>query len=153
MSTLGQQPDSQIRDPDYFKPLPKPRLTEDEFVQWCDEDTRAEWVDGEVVMMSPANNQHVLMTAFLVRVIGEFVESHDLGQVFLIESQVRLAKQKTRRLPDIFFVAQDRLHIVKKTYTDGSPDLIIEIVSPDSPCATGGKNTSNTKQRESASIG
>jgi Uma2 family endonuclease len=72
------------------------------------------------------------MTSFLVRVIGEFVESRDLGQVFLIESEVRLATQKTRRLPDIFFVAQDRLHIVKKTHTEGAPDLIIEIVSPDS---------------------
>ena len=33
---------------------PGHRMSEDQFVVWCDEDTRAEWVDGEVIVMSPA---------------------------------------------------------------------------------------------------
>ena len=32
------------------------KLTFEEFLDWCDEDTRAEWVDGEVVMVAPASN-------------------------------------------------------------------------------------------------
>jgi hypothetical protein len=37
---------------------PRQHMTEDEFVAWCDEDVRAEWVDGEVIVMSPANRMH-----------------------------------------------------------------------------------------------
>ncbi|HDN80831.1 MAG TPA: Uma2 family endonuclease, partial [Chloroflexi bacterium] len=29
-------------------------MTYEEFLDWADEDTLAEWVDGEVVMYSPA---------------------------------------------------------------------------------------------------
>jgi Uma2 family endonuclease len=28
-------------------------MTEDEFVEWCDEDIRAEYVYGKVIIMSP----------------------------------------------------------------------------------------------------
>ena len=28
---------------------PPRRMTEEEFVSWCDEDTRAEFLDGEVI--------------------------------------------------------------------------------------------------------
>jgi hypothetical protein len=30
------------------QPQPSPRMTYDEFLAWADEDTHAEWVDGEV---------------------------------------------------------------------------------------------------------
>ena len=42
------------------KPSPGRRMTEEEFVAWCDEDTRAEWVDGEVVVHSPTSIRHIL---------------------------------------------------------------------------------------------
>ena len=28
-------------------------MTEEEFVEWCDEDIRAEYVDGKVIIMPP----------------------------------------------------------------------------------------------------
>ena len=42
-----------------------PRMTEEEFVAWCDEDTRAEFVDGEVIVFSPSSTRHVLLCNFL----------------------------------------------------------------------------------------
>ena len=38
---------------------PSGPVTFEEFLAWCDEDTHAEWVDGEVIMMSPATDQHL----------------------------------------------------------------------------------------------
>ncbi len=52
------------------RPIPRVRMTEREFVAWCPEEVRAEWVDGEVVMMSPANAEHVDVTVWLTRVEG-----------------------------------------------------------------------------------
>lgn len=107
-------------------------MTEEDFITWCDEDTKAEWVDGEVIMMSPANTDHVRLTGFLLRLLAEFSEARGLGEVFGVELQVRFASQRRRRVPDILFVARDRLDLVRTAHIEGAPDLIIEVVSPDS---------------------
>jgi hypothetical protein len=36
----------------------KTKLSYEEFLKLYDEDTRAEWVDGEVILLSPASNRH-----------------------------------------------------------------------------------------------
>jgi hypothetical protein len=36
----------------------KEKLSYEEFLDWCDEDTLAEWVDGEIIMYSPASLIH-----------------------------------------------------------------------------------------------
>lgn len=130
MSRVKSQP--QLRDLVSGKPLPSLRMTEEEFVQWADEDTHAEWVNGEVELMSPANESHLDLTGWLNAILRIFVRELDLGTVFAVESMVRFASQKRRRLPDLHFVSKARHHIVRETYIEGAPDLIIEIVSPDS---------------------
>jgi Putative restriction endonuclease len=74
MSRLKAAP--QLHDLVSGKPLPSKRMTEREFVAWADEDTRAEWVDGEVELMSPANITHLRLTRWLVMVLGGFVDAH-----------------------------------------------------------------------------
>lgn len=108
------------------------RMTEEAFVAWCDEDIRAEWVDGEVIMPSPANLKHVDLAGFLNLILRMFVTSRGLGVVYGPELQVRFAALRRRRVPDLLFVATERADILKTTEVDGAPDLIIEIVSPDS---------------------
>jgi Uma2 family endonuclease len=110
---------------------PRLRMTEEEFVAWCDEDTRAEWVDGEVLMMSPANLEHCDLSDWLIILLRTFVEDRNLGRV-LSEAQVRLGAQRSRRVPDIWFLAESRRHLLRESHVEGPPDLVIEIVSPDS---------------------
>jgi Uma2 family endonuclease len=114
------------------RPIFRRRMTEQEFVEWCDEDTRAEWVDGEVILMAPVSDDHDDLFAFLSRLFGVYVEERDLGRVLGSEFQIRLATQRTRRQPDILFVAKERLHLVKPNHLEGAPDLVLEIVSPES---------------------
>ena len=109
-----------------------PRMTEQEFIAWCDSDTWAEWVDGEVILMSPVNTEHDRICVFLISLISYFAGEHDLGDVLTEPVQVRFARQRRRRSPDIFFVTRERLDIIKLQHVEGAPDLIIEIVSPDS---------------------
>ena len=111
---------------------PAQRLTEEEFVQWCDEDTRAEWVDGEVIVASPASYRHVDLAGFLVTVMRLLVTHRDLGVALGPELQIRLARHRSRRVPDVLFIAKDRQDIIRPNYIEGAPDLVIEIVSPDS---------------------
>lgn len=44
---------------------PKEKMSYEEFLAWCDEDTRAEWIDGNVVMMTPASARHQDIVATL----------------------------------------------------------------------------------------
>ncbi len=115
----------------HVKPLPERKLSEEEFLAWCAEDTKAEWVDGQVIMMSPANTAHVRLTTFLLRVLSTFVEEHDLGEIFGTELAARITP-RSRRVPDVLFVAKERLKNVLPAHVEGPPDLIVEVVSPDS---------------------
>ncbi len=114
------------------KPHPGRRMTEAEFVEWSDEKTHAEWVDGEVIMMAPGNTEHEEIQLRIGAGMSGLAEEGDLGMVTGNAIQIRLPGQKRRRLPDLLFVAKDRMHIVSSTLIDGAPDLIVEIISPES---------------------
>ena len=105
-------------------------MTYEEFLAWADEDTLAEWVDGKVVMYSPASRRHQEIGLFLGQVLGLCVEHWGVGRVLLPPFQMRLAQ--SGREPDLLFVAREHLEQLKETYLDGPADLVVEIVSPES---------------------
>ncbi len=114
------------------RPLPRLRMTEKQFEAWADEDVRAEWVDGEVIVMAPVSGQHSDIGLWLLRLVSDFVEARKLGLVRGPEFQVRFASRRRRRTPDLLFVSHARSRRLRRTYLDGAPDLIMEVVSPDS---------------------
>lgn len=124
-------PVTDLGPPEGYKPPPEGKISEEEFLAWCDEDVKAEWVDGQVIMMSPANVQHVNLTSFLISLMRIWVEDRDLGAVFGLELMTRLSP-RSRRVPDLVFVAKDRLQNLRRNHLEGPPDLAIEVVSPDS---------------------
>jgi Uma2 family endonuclease len=108
-------------------------MTYEEFLAWCDEDTWAEWVDGEVEMVSPASTRHQLVRDFLLTVLGIYVNERGLGQVLSAPFLMRLPEEMRRgREPDILFVARERLARLRETYLDGPADVVVEVVSPES---------------------
>jgi Uma2 family endonuclease len=119
-------------EPTDARPHPGRRLTEAEFLAWIDEDTRAEWVDGEVIMMAPVSIDHDQFFGWLRTLLTLYVEHHDLGSVFGTEVLVRLPRLRRLRMPDLVFVSKARAGIVGRTRINGVPDLIMELVSPES---------------------
>jgi Uncharacterized protein conserved in cyanobacteria len=114
------------------RPVPAPPLTYEEFLEWADEDTYAEWVGGEVVFMSPASLPHQNLSDFLTALLRLYVEDHDLGQILSAPFQMRLARVNRGREPDILFVARENAGRLQRNFLDGPADLVIEIVSPES---------------------
>lgn len=100
-----------------------------EFLAWADEDTLAEWVNGEAIMTSPASNIHQDLSGFLESLLRIFVESRQLGIVRNAPFQMKL---EHGREPDLLFVAAAHLQRLQETYLDGPADLVVEIVSPES---------------------
>ena len=107
-------------------------MTEAEFLAWLDEETRAEWVNGEVIMMAPASSEHAFLSLWLSCLLKLYIEHNHLGVVCGQELMVRLASGRSRRVPDIMFVQSSREPIIKANHLEGPPDMIIEVVSPES---------------------
>jgi Uma2 family endonuclease len=105
-------------------------MTYDEFLAWADEDTLAEWVDGKVVMTSPASAQHQYLAIFLATTLSTYVTIHDLGTVLTGPFQMKLAR--SGREPDVLFVAKEHLARLQPTLLQGPADLVVEIVSDES---------------------
>jgi len=109
------------------------KMTYEEFLDWADEDTYAEWVDGKVEMMSPASVEHQDISVFLTRLFAEFAEQHDAGKVLVAPFQMKLPPSVRRgREPDLLFVLKENVSRLRRNFLDGPADLVIEIVSPES---------------------
>ena len=104
----------------------------EEFLAWADEDAFAEWVDGELLIMSPASADHQRVRDFLLMLMRLFVEAHGLGEVFSAPFLMRLPTRPSGREPDLLFVAAAHADRVRETYLDCPADLAVEIVSPES---------------------
>ncbi len=115
------------------RPQPPGKMSFTEFLNWCDEDTWAEWVDGEVIILTPASLRHQEIKMFLAGIMSEFTRYHHLGRVIDAPFVVRLpGNLKRGREPDIIVIRTEQLPLLKETYFDGSPDVIVEIISPES---------------------
>jgi len=129
-NTTGVVVTNGVASPDYSTSR---RISYTEFLEWLDEDTHAEWVDGELVPMSPISLVHTKQGKFLLSLISIFVQHYRLGEVAYEPFQMKTGPGLPGRSPDILFVANEHLDRLQQTYLDGPADLVVEIVSPDDP--------------------
>lgn len=110
------------------------RMTEEEFERFTDDEfnRKAEWVDGEAIVPMATSIEHANILLFLMTLTHLFCLKHKFGRVLGPDSQIRFQALRRRRTPDILFLSNERLHQIRETYIAGAPDLVTEIVSPDS---------------------
>ena len=108
------------------------RMTLEEYLNWDCEGVHAEWVDGEVVLVSPVRLEHQFLMQFLYELIVAFTRKHGLRKVLLPPARMRLSSRPSGREPDLMFISTEHASRLKETYVDGPADLVIEIMSPES---------------------
>ena len=113
-----------------FSSLPK--MTYEEFLAWAGDGSHVEWVDGEVIPMSPVSQAHQLIANFVVSLFQHFVENKQSGRVLSAPFQMKLETRPSGREPDVMFVSSERLNLFKNAYLDGPADLAVEVISPES---------------------
>ncbi len=112
---------------------PNEKMSFEEYIEWLDEDTRAEWVDGKIELMpSPASIEHQDLGSFLESVLRIYVEAYDLGKIVRAPYVMKMAAISRGREPDLIFIRRERMHLLTRNYLDGPADLAIEIISPES---------------------
>lgn len=104
-------------------------LTFAQFLELCDGKNQVELIDGVVVERRMVQLDHERLLKWLDRVLGLVAEALKLGEVLGSRTAVEI-DQFRGRLPDLLFVRQDRLEIVRQKAVYGAPDLVMEISSP-----------------------
>lgn len=94
---------------------------------------RCELIEGELVRMSPGGFEHGTVASRIDRLIGDYVERHQLGLTTAAETGFRVAHNPdTVRAPDVGFISTDRIpKAPRRGFFEGSPDLAVEVISPE----------------------
>jgi Uma2 family endonuclease len=108
----------------------KKKVSYEEFLDLCDEDTLAEWSNGVIIMSSPTSRIHQEIGVFLEHILYSYIKTRNLGEIFRESFQMKLPF--SGREPDIIFISSSHLDRLKETYLDGPADVAIEIISKDS---------------------
>lgn len=107
-------------------------VTEDMFDEMVDEDTKAELIDGVMIVHSPASLAHDDVAGLLRFLMRGYAGGKRLGKVLGPDALIHPAPGR-RFAPDLFFVRQDRVpQPLPVEQLEGAPDLVLEVLSPSS---------------------
>lgn len=99
------------------------------FYDWITEDIKAEFINGEIVMQTPARKQHTDASMNLSSLLDAYVELQALGYVGA--ETVLIALTRNDYLPDIcFFRAEKAQNFLSEQVKYPAPDFIVEVLSP-----------------------
>lgn len=104
-------------------------ITDEMFDEMVDEDTKAELIDGVMIVHSPASLLHDDVGGFLRTLMRCYATEKGLGKVLGPDGLARI--KKSRRVgADIFFLTKDRVPKPLPKEYKGVPDLFVEVLSP-----------------------
>jgi len=111
------------------------KMSVEEFLQWLDEDTWAEWKGGEVIVLSPASRSHQQLVHFLANLLDEWAQRTDGGTVLFAPFPLKLHLPDGNirvREPDILFVSKQNAARLQETFAESPIELVIEVTSEES---------------------
>jgi len=104
------------------------RWTYEEYYR-LDDDQRYEIIDGRLLITPAPDTWHQDWSRELTLLIASHVKRQKLGKVFVAPVDVVLDAENTVQ-PDLVFIATTNLGIIQKRAIFGTPDLLIELISP-----------------------
>ncbi len=98
------------------------------FREWLQDDFKAEFINGEVIMHSPVKRRHLNSSGNLTTLLRVYVQVYDLGEVDTEKALIGMTRNDYE--PDICFWNKE----IADTFDDDmmvhpAPDLIVEILS------------------------
>ncbi len=106
------------------------KYTYKDYLQIEDE-KRYEVMEGGLIMVPAPLTIHQRISRNVESILCNFVKENRLGEVLYAPTDVVLSEDVVVQ-PDILFISKERLNIIEEAAIMGSPDLIVEVVSPSS---------------------
>jgi Uma2 family endonuclease len=104
-------------------------VTEELFDELVDEDTKAELIDGVMIVHSPASMEHDNIGGFLRGIMSFYSDAKGLGLVLGPDALIHLAPGR-KCAHDVFFIRREREPSPLPKEFEGVPDLVVEVLSP-----------------------
>lgn len=107
-------------------------VTKELFEELVDADTKADLVDGVMIVHSPQSSRHNQMAHFLRNLLNDYVRERRLGVVLDPHTPVHFQMGRWVN-PDLVFLAQPSpSQLGPKTYQGlpGVPDLVLDVMPP-----------------------
>ena len=99
-----------------------------EFYEWLQDDVKAEFINGEVIMHSPVKRRHLRASGNLTTLLRVYVQVNNLGEVDTEKALVTLTRNDYE--PDICFWRKEVAdEFDDETMKHPAPDLVVEILS------------------------
>ena len=109
---------------------PSVKFTYEDFLNFPDDGKRHEIIDGEHYVTPSPNTKHQRIVSRLDRALGRYLDHHPLGEVFVAPFDVVFSDLDVVE-PDLLYISRERAHVLTDTHVRGAPDLVVEILSPD----------------------
>ncbi len=94
-------------------------------------DKAYELIEGELLMTPAPAPSHQRIARKLFEILNVHVKGNASGEIFFAPVDVYLSEETVVQ-PDLLFIENKRLEIVKEKYIQGPPDMVVEILSPTS---------------------
>ena len=104
-------------------------LTYDDYRLLPNDRNRYEILDGELSVTPAPRTQHQRTSSHLHVILANHIRARHLGEIYAAPIDLILASTTVVQ-PDLIFIRNDRRHIVTERAIEGSPTLLIEILSP-----------------------
>lgn len=86
-------------------------------------------IGGELIITPSPIPYHQILAGRIFLNLSRYVEDNNLGIVIFAPIDVYLSETETYQ-PDIIFISKERLNIIGEKKIEGPPDIVIEILSP-----------------------
>jgi Uma2 family endonuclease len=101
-------------------------------IEFDDNDTfYYELINGELAAKSAPSPYHQRISGNISFALRQFVTANNLGEVLYAPIDVFLDEENASQ-PDVLFLSKAKQHFVTPGGVQGSPDLVVEIISPSS---------------------
>lgn len=105
------------------------RQRREQFYRDITPEQKIEFIDGEVVLHSPARNRHLDASGFIYSLLRTYVAVHRCGQVKLEKCLCVFPRNDYE--PDVVYFGPDKsAGLAPETMKFPVPDLVVEVLSP-----------------------
>ncbi len=106
--------------------------TYEDFLRLPDDGKRYEIIEGVLYVTNAPNSNHQFAVNEIARRFGNFVIERGLGRIISAPFEVHLSSRTRPIQPDVMFIRAERVPAGTFAYFDGAPDLVVEVLSPES---------------------
>lgn len=116
----------------HYWPPPQGQWTYEDYLRLPDNGFRYEVIEGEIYMSPAPRPNHQKVLGALHGFLWSYLQNKPIGELFFAPIDVILGELGTPVQPDLLYLRSERVHLVTEKLIDGSPDMVVEIISPTS---------------------